>query len=155
MRSENPDSTAKIGGHPIHPMLIPFPIAFLVGTLISDILFWQTGDPFWARASMYLLVAALVTAALAAVTGLTDFLGDARIRAIGHAWQHMIGNVVAVVLSAVNLLIRLGDPQAAVLPLGLALSAVVVLLLLFTGWRGGDLVYRHKVGIPDDLQPPR
>lgn len=155
MRSENPDSTAKVGGHPIHPMLIPFPIAFLVGTLVSDVLFWQVGDPFWAKASVYLLVAALLTAALAAVTGLIDFLGDARIRALSHAWQHMIGNVVAVVLSAVNLLIRLGDPEAAVVPLGLAISALVGLLLLFTGWRGGDLVYRHKVGIPDQVQPPR
>lgn len=155
MRSENPDSTAKVGGHPIHPMLIPFPIAFLVGTLVSDVLFWQLGDPFWAKASVYLLVAALVTAALAAVTGLIDFWGDARIRALSHAWQHMIGNVVAVVLSVVNLLIRLGDPEASVVPLGLAISAIVGLLLIFTGWRGGDLVYRHKVGIPDQVQLPR
>ena len=153
MDSENPHSTAKIAGHPIHPMLVPFPIAFLVGTLLSDIAFWQLGDPFWARASVYLLAAALVTAALAALAGLADFFGDARIRALGHAWQHMIGNVVAVLLSALNLLIRLGDAEAAVVPLGLLLSAAVGLLLLFTGWRGGDLVYRHKVGIPDQLPP--
>jgi uncharacterized membrane protein len=61
----------------------------------------------------------------------------------------MIGNVIAVLLSVFNLLIRLGDPQEAVVPIGLLISAVVALLLLFTGWRGGDLVFRGGVGVSD------
>ena len=150
MRHGNPQSTAKIAGHPIHPMLIPFPIAFLIATLVSDIVFWRGAVAFWAVASVYLLGAALVMAALAAGAGLTDFLGDSRIRSLPHAWQHMIGNVIVVVLSLVNFLMRLGDPSAAVVPLGLGLSLLVVLLLIFTGWRGGDLVYRHKVGVQDN-----
>lgn len=149
MNHIHPRSTAKIAGHPIHPMLIPFPIAFLVGTLVSDIVFWQTGDAFWASASVYMLGAAIVMALLAALAGLADFFGDARIRALRSAWQHMIGNVIAVLLSVFNLLIRLGDPQEAVVPIGLLISAVVALLLLFTGWRGGDLVFRGGVGVSD------
>lgn len=149
MANGNPKSTAKIAGHPLHPMLIPFPIAFLVGTLVSDIVYWQSGSAFWASASLYLLSAALVMALLAAAAGLTDFLGDRRIRMISHAWQHMIGNITVVLLSAINLWVRLDDPQGGILPFGLALSAAVGLLLIFTGWRGGDLVYRHKVGIPE------
>src|SRR5689334_15869691 len=92
----NPKSSAQIAGHPIHPMLVPFPIAFLVGTLVSDIVFTITSDAFWATASYWLLVGALVMAALAAVAGLIDFLGESRIRAVPAAWHHMIGNVTAV-----------------------------------------------------------
>ena len=149
MDGENPRSTARIGTHPIHPMLIPFPIAFFVGTLISDIVYWQTGDPFWATASQYLLGAAIVTALLAALAGFTDFFGDRRIRMLSHAVQHMLGNLAAVVIAVINFVMRLGDPAAAIVPTGLILSLIVGLILLFTGWRGGDLVYKHRVGIPD------
>lgn len=150
MTPGNPKSTAHIATHPIHPMLIPFPIAFLVGTLLSDILFSQTGDAFWATASVYLLGAGIIMALAAALAGFADFFGDRRVRALSHAWQHMIGNLVAVLLSIFNLWIRLGDPESAILSIGLPISALVVLILLFTGWRGGDLVYRHRVGIPDE-----
>src|SRR3954451_3035280 len=90
MVQRNPQSTAQIAGHPLHPMLIPFPIAFLVATFVCDLIFWRTGNPAWATASLYLIGAALVMAALAAVAGLTDFLGDDRIRDISVAWHHMI-----------------------------------------------------------------
>ena len=149
MESENPRSTAQIAGHPIHPMLIPFPIAGFVGTLVSDLVYWSTGTPFWAAMSFYLLSAGLVMAALAAVAGLTDFLGDRRIREHSAAWHHMIGNVVAVVLSILNWLVRGGTDAGAVLPTGLALSAAVAVILLYTGWRGWELVYRHRTGIAD------
>jgi len=67
-------STLTIAGHPIHPMLVPFPIGFLVGTLASDLAYWGTGDPFWARGSMWLVGAGVVTGGLAAIFGLVDFL---------------------------------------------------------------------------------
>lgn len=149
MDLDNPKSTAKIGGHPIHPMLIPFPIAFLVAALVSDLVFWTVRDAFWASVSLYLLGAGIVMALLAALAGFTDFFGDPRIRALSHAWQHMVGNLLAVAIAVVNFLLRLGDPATAILPTGLILSAVVALILVFTGWRGGDLVYKHRVGIPD------
>src|SRR3954447_5884029 len=63
MASRNPESTAQVAGHPIHPMLIPFPVAFLVATLVSDLVFLRTGNPGWATASLWLLGAALVVAA--------------------------------------------------------------------------------------------
>ena len=149
MTSENPQSTARILGHPIHPMLVSYPIAFLTGALVTDLLYCWTRDPFWATASLYLLGAGVVMALAAALFGFTDFFGDRRIRALSHAWQHMLGNLTAVLLSGFNLFLRLGGTESAVLPLGLAISAIGVLLLAFTGWRGGDLVYRHRVGIPD------
>jgi uncharacterized membrane protein len=87
---------------------------------------------------------------LAALAGLTDFLGDGRIRALRDAWMHMIGNVLAVLLEAVNFYLRwAGGAAEAVSPAGVILSAVVVVLLLFNGWKGWELVYRHRVGVAD------
>jgi len=149
MDASNPQSTARIAGHPIHPMLVPFPIAFFVGTLAVDIAYSQTGEPFWSTAGRWLLSAGLAMAALAALAGLTDLLGDRRIRALSAAWHHMIGNVTAVLLEAFNLWQRLGQGDAFVVPTGLILSAVVTLLLLYNGWRGWEMVYRGRVGVAD------
>lgn len=76
----NPKSTAQIAGHPIHPMLIPFPIACFVLTLISDLAFWKTSNDFWVNASLWMLGVGLIMVALAAVVGLIDVLGDVQIR---------------------------------------------------------------------------
>lgn len=150
MSDTNPRSTAKIAGHPIHPMLIPFPIVFFVSAFAVDLAFLSLGERVLAQAAMWLLGAGLVGAALAALAGLADFLGERRIRALRDAWLHMIGNVVAVLLEAVNLYLRwIGGAEAAVAPVGVVLSAAVVILLLFNGWKGWELVYRHRVGIAD------
>ena len=149
MIDRNPKSTAQIAGHPLHPMLIPFPVAFLVATFVCDLVFWRTGNAAISTAALYLLGAALVMAALAALAGLTDFLGDHRIRDLSAAWHHMIGNVIAVVLSLWNWHRRYDLGDAAVVPVGLLISLVVVLILLYTGWRGWEMVYRHRVAIAD------
>src|SRR3546814_19645300 len=94
MDNMNPQSTARIGNHPIHPMLVPFPIAFFVGTLAVDIVYSQTGDAFWAVASGWLLIAGLVMAALAALAGLTDFLSERRLRRFAASWSAMLVNVI-------------------------------------------------------------
>ena len=140
--------TAKLAGHPLHPMLVPFPIALLVATFACDLAYWGTRDAFWAVVAMWTLGAGIVTAALAALASLTDFLGNARIRAINHAWHHMLGNVAAVILSIASFWLRMKyGAAAAVLPWGLVLSLVVFLLLLFTGWKGGELAYGWRVGM--------
>lgn len=150
MASRNPESTAQVAGHPIHPMLIPFPVAFLVATLVSDLIFLRTGNPGWATASLWLLGAALVMAALAAVAGLIDFLGDERIRDLSAAWHHMIGNVIAVVLALINWYRRYAATEPGIPSGGVVLSLLVVLILLYTGWRGWEMVYQHRVGVSDE-----
>src|SRR5690606_10455592 len=138
----NPKSTAAIGGHPIHPMLIVFPIAFLLATLASDLIYINTQEPGWAIASMWLVGTGVVTALVAALAGFADFFGDARIRAIRDAWRHMIGNLIAVALAAVSWGLRASEGAAdAVLPWGLALSVAVACVLAYTGWKGGELAY--------------
>ena len=145
---DNPRSTASIAGHPIHPMLVPFPIAFFVGAFVTDLVFWQTGVA-WSAASFWLLSAGLVMAALAAVVGLIDVLSEPRIRMLQDAWWHAGGNVVAVLISLYIWYGRYASGEAVVVPPGLTLSLIVVLILLFTGWKGWKLVYLHRVGVSD------
>jgi len=139
-------ATVKIAGHPLHPLLVTLPIAFWVGTLIFDLGFLITKDPFWAHGALVLLILAIIFAAVAALAGFADFFGNARIRALRDAWQHMIGNVVALLIAIVNLWPHWDTSGAAISPWGVLLSLVVVLILLFTGWKGGELVFRHHVG---------
>ncbi|MFL6738664.1 MAG: DUF2231 domain-containing protein [Sphingomicrobium sp.] len=146
MARDFPKSTASIAGHPIHPMLVPFPIAFLVGALLTDIAYTQWGG-MWAYASSWLIGAGIVSALLAAIFGFIDFFGEKRIRSLTVAWLHMAGNLTAVLLSVWNLLIHNRDGAIAVIPTGITLSAVVVILLLFNGWMGGHMVYRHGVAV--------
>lgn len=141
-----PRSTATIGGHPIHPMLVPFPIVCFIGAFVTDIVHKQNDNPGWATASMWLLGAGLVMAALAAAAGLTDYLGDERVRKLGDALKHMLANVTAVVVELVNLILRLNNPGFAQ-STGVYLSGAVVVILLYSGWKGGDLVYRHGIGV--------
>jgi uncharacterized membrane protein len=142
------ESRAKLFGHPIHPMLIPFPIVCFVGAFVTDVVYKQNSDPGWATASMWLLGVGLVMGALAAVAGLTDYLGDERIRRMSDALKHMLANVTAVIIELVNLVLRLNNPGFAQ-STGVYLSGVVVLILLYSGWKGGDLVYRHGIGVHD------
>jgi uncharacterized membrane protein len=157
----NPRSTASIAGHPIHPMLISFPIAFFIAAFLCDLAYWQNANASWATAAIWLIGAGLVMAALAAVAGLIDLLGDARIRALNDVWWHAGGNVVVVLIELYSWYARYTQGTAAVVPKGLILSLIVVCILGFTGWKGWDMVYRARVGIADESdtratsQPPR
>jgi uncharacterized membrane protein len=95
MPRRNLQATAQIAGYPFYPMLIPFPIAFLVAAFVCDLIFWRPGDSAWSTASLYLLDAAFIMGALAALAGVTDFLGEHRIRDLSAALHHLIGNVFA------------------------------------------------------------
>ena len=121
MYGNNPKSTAQIGGHPIHPMLIPFPITCLVGAFVTDLLFLSSGDRGFATASHWLIGFGIGTALLAAVFGMIDFMGDDRIRRLGVALQHMLANVSAVVISVINFIVRMDDTASDIPSLGIFL----------------------------------
>ena len=143
----HPKSTAKIADHPIHPMLVSVPIVCFIMTLVLDILYAR-GDTGVAGATKWLLGVGLVMAALAAVAGITDFLGDERIRRLGDALKHMLANVTAVVLEVVNFALRLKNPDF-IGSTGVYISLIVALILIYSGWKGGNLVFRHGVGVHD------
>ncbi len=140
-------STAAIAGHPIHPMLVALPITTLVGALVTDLAYWGTADPFWARASLWLVGTGLATGALAAAVGLVDFWTIERARVHVDGWIHFVGNAVVLLVALGNLALRLPSPAAAILPWGLILSALTAGLLGVTGWYGGELAYRHMIGV--------
>lgn len=146
-RDSGVPSTVAIAGHPLHPLIVTFPIAFLTGVLGTDVGYWLTSDPFWARASFWLLIAGLITGVVAALTGMSDFLKIDRVRQHSAGWAHMAGNVAALGLSLINLVLRWGNQTGAVLPTGLIISLLVAGLLGITGWYGAELVYRHKVAV--------
>lgn len=146
-------SAAQVAGHPIHPMLVPFPIAFLVGALATDLTYLNTEDPFWALASIWLLRAGLVMGVLAAIFGLMDFYSRRRIRDHNIAWYHFIGNATVLILAWVNLSMRDQAPIDGLVPAGVILSAVVAGILLITAWLGGEMAYRHHIGsIPTERE---
>jgi uncharacterized membrane protein len=144
---DHPHSTVKIGGHPIHPMLVMFPIVCFIGALVTDIVYLSNADSGWATASKYLLGVGIVMALLAALAGLTDFFGDKRIQG-ADAIKHMIANVIAVVLEVINFFVRLNNNDA-IGGIGIVLSVIVVLILAYSGWKGGDLVFKHGIGVSD------
>ncbi|MGJ4947142.1 DUF2231 domain-containing protein [Bradyrhizobium sp. HKCCYLS20291] len=141
------EPTAAIAGHPIHPMLVPFPIVCFIGALVTDITYWRTAEIMWADISAWLLMIGLVMGVLAALAGLIDVLGNRLIRSQTPVWPHMIGNLIVLVLAFFNNLIHSRDAWTSVVPTGLVLSLVTVLILPVTGWLGWALVYRRRVGV--------
>ncbi|MEG4851194.1 DUF2231 domain-containing protein [Microcoleus sp. B5-D4] len=140
-------STLSVAGHPIHPIIVIFPVAFLVGAAGTDVGYWLTSDPFWARASVWLMGVGFAAGILAAITGFLDFFKVKRVRDRSAGWLHMGGNVAVMVLTLINLLLRQGNPAEPIVYTGLAISIVVATLLGITGWFGGELSFRHKIGV--------
>ena len=140
-------STAQIAGHPIHPMLVPIPIACFAGALLTDIAYILTAEIMWANFSAWLLVVGVIFGVLAAIAGLIDFLTNRLVREQAPAWPHLLGNAVALILAFFNALIHTRDAWTSVWPLGLVLSVLTVLILPVTGWLGWAMVYRYGVGV--------
>lgn len=147
MENPPPQSTARIFGHPLHPMLIPFPMVSFIGAFAADIAYWRSANLFWLNMASWLLAAGLLFGALAAATGLTDYLANKRIRALRPATPHMLLNIAVMVIGLVNVLVHNRDGWTAVVPTGLILSTITVLLLGVSAWLGGSLVYKHGVGV--------
>ena len=141
------ESRFKLLGHPLHQMLIVFPLGLLVTSVAFDIVHFVTGNPRWADISFWMIAAGLIGGVLAAVPGVVDWAAipsGTRAKAIG-TW-HGLGNVGVLTLFGVSLYLRSGDPSA---PPGVALllSACGVLLGAATAWLGGELVDRLGVGV--------
>src|ERR1700678_4441267 len=127
----------RIFRQPIHPMLVPVPIACFIGVFLTDLTYWWSAEMMWADFSAWLVSRGVIFCYLAAVFRLIDFLSSRSIRAQPPAWLHAIGNVVLLILATLNMFVHSRDAWTSVVPWGLTLSAAVVLIICFTGWRGG------------------
>lgn len=151
MHSPSPriSSAAAISGHPIHAMLVPFPIVCFTLALVTDITYWQTSYLMWTEFSAWLLLAGIVSGTIAALFGIVDFLARPGIRNYRAAWIHGAGNAVVLILAFFNNLIHARDGWTSVVPWGLTLSALTVVVMFVTGWLGARLVHVHGVGVRD------
>jgi uncharacterized membrane protein len=139
-----------VAGHPIHAMLIPFPIALAFATLGSDFMYWWTGDAFFARAALWASGGAFWMGMLAALSGIVEVLAVPGIRRRGAAWSHGVAAVMLLSVVGANWGLRLRDAEAAVLPWGAFLSLMALGLVALAGWLGGKLVFEHQIGIVTD-----
>jgi uncharacterized membrane protein len=140
-------STARIGFHPLHAMLVSFPIVCFVGAFVTDVAYWRTAEMMWADFSAWLLAAGLAIGVLAAIAGIIDFVSNREIRKLTPAWIHAAGSGLVLVLAFFNSLIHSRDAWTSVVPTGLILSALTVIVMVLTGWMGWTMVYRHRVGV--------
>ena len=144
------ESHAKLLGHPIHQMLIVFPLGLLATSNIFDAIGAATDDEKWPETGHYMMGAGVVSGLAAAVPGLIDFLAipeDTRAKRIGLV--HGVGNVAVTGLYAASWLLRRDNPRMPSRA-AIGLAAAGGALALVTGWLGGELVDRLGVGVADD-----
>ncbi len=142
------ESRAKLFGHPIHPMLIPFPLGLLLTSVAFDVVHLLTDNGKWAEVAHWMIAAGIVGGIVAAPPGWIDWFAippGTRAKAVG-LW-HGVGNLVVLGLFAVALRMRWGDPEHLPTLVPAILEAVAIVLALVTGWLGGELVERLGVGV--------
>jgi uncharacterized membrane protein len=141
------NSGARLAGHPVHPMLIVFPLGLLGTAFVFDVIHLATSRGQWAFVSYYMIAAGIVGGLLAAVFGLIDWLAiPRRTRAKTIGLWHAIGNVIVLALFGVSFFLRRPDPSQPQ-NLAIVLSLAGLLIALVSGWLGGELVDRLGVGV--------
>jgi uncharacterized membrane protein len=143
------ESRAKLLGHPIHQMLIVFPLGLLAMAVVFDLFAIGLSQGYWSEIAYWIIAAGVITGLLAAPFGTIDWFAippGTRAKRIGGV--HGIGNLLVVLLFAVSWLMR-GDAPATPGGVALTLSFAGGCLALFTGWLGGELVDRLGVGVDD------
>lgn len=140
-------SKASIKSHPLHPILVSFPIAFLSGTFICDVIAIISGNETFWQTGYHLEIAGIVMGLVAAVPGIIDYVytvppkSSAKKRGV----KHGLLNVTHLVLFFIAWMLRTDEIENTTLIL--ILEAAGLIILLFAGWLGGTLVYRNQIGV--------
>lgn len=144
-------SPASFNGHPIHPMIIPFPIALWVFSLVADIIYLWRGNTIWRDwIAFYTLLGGIVMAVVAAVPGLIDWMSITDKAVVKIANWHARLNVIALLVFAVSFYLRTESGANLVngsYTIPLALSVLGVVLITISGWLGGEMVFKHGVAV--------
>lgn len=141
-------SKAAIQGHPIHPILVGFPISLWVGGLIFDLLGTIRPNPGLWAAGFYCVIGGCVGALLAAMPGAIDWWftvppeSSAKRRGLIHGGLNSLNLLLFIYVAY-----RLGSPASPPEGLTLALMGIGVAILGVAGWMGGTLVYRNQIGV--------
>jgi uncharacterized membrane protein len=143
------DSKVKLAGHPLHPMLIVFPLGLLATAVIFDIIYLLSNNSRWTVVAYYMIGAGVIGGLAAAVPGLLDWFAipsGTRAKRIG-LW-HGAGNVVVLLLFILSWVLRRDTPEVP--PTGAIVAGLcAVVIALVTAWLGGELVDRMGVGVDD------
>ncbi len=143
---------ASIAGHPLHAMLIVFPVALFIFSLVCDLVSLRSATPDnWTLVSLYSMVGGFVGALAAAIPGLIDYSSMSNPRVKRTATVHMSINLIAVALYAFNIWLRVHGSAVAGLPL--LLSIIAVAGLGVSGWLGGHMVHVYGVGVENAPDP--
>ena len=144
-------SPASIGGHPVHPMIIPFPIALWVFSLVADGIYLWRGNPVWRDyVAFYALLGGIIGAAAAAVPGLIDWLSLTDKAVVKLANWHARLNGIALLVFASSFYLRTtggSDLISDSHTIAIALSVLGVVLITISGWLGGEMVFKHGVAV--------
>src|SRR5712691_847010 len=137
-------------GHPVHPMLVVFPLGLLPTAVACDIIYLLRNNPNWGHISYWLIAAGVLSGIVAAGFGFTDWLAlDSGTRAKRLGVWHLLANDGLLILFAVSWWLRRAARDQ---PGGLAVALGLIGLVFgaFGGWLGGELVYRLSVGVDFD-----
>jgi uncharacterized membrane protein len=146
---------ASVKGHPIHPMLVPLVVGLWTFALVADVMTHLRGSQEWRTVAYYCIGGGLVAAVLAAVPGLVDLVSirSPRVRRLG--LLHLGTNLLAIIVFGVNFVTRYGNPDHSGM---MRATGLGVLLVAISGWLGGEMVYKHGVGVEgitsDTTSPP-
>ena len=142
------ESKARIGKHPIHPMLIPFPLALWTGGFLFDLLGKFSKHPYHHQTAYYMIAVGCIFAVIAAIPGLIDLFGataeGSEARRIG--WTHAALNIAALLVFAYAVYTRHQVRNYINMP-GWIAELIGVAIIGVSGWLGGSLVYEHRVGV--------
>lgn len=150
-------SKASICGHPIHPMIIPFPFALWTFSLLADVMYLWRGNEHWVLTAFYTLAGGLLGGIVAAIPGLIDWLAikDREVARIAN-WHARL-NIIALIVFGVDFYLRWrnkGQIAEEGITLPFILSVFGVILISISGWLGGDLSYKHGVGVAPQHDTP-
>ncbi|WP_447975108.1 DUF2231 domain-containing protein [Nitrospira sp. Kam-Ns4a] len=153
-------SRLQVAGHPLHAMVVGFPIGLYTTALLCDVLFVLLKEPFWFRMAFWAIVFGVVTHVAAAGTGLPDFLAVMKEHkeARRAASSHLVFGIGLLVVQALNLGLRNGGeaPAGGSAGMPLIVNLIAAALVGVQGWYGGELVYRYFIGVdvPDPASAP-
>jgi uncharacterized membrane protein len=143
------ESKVKSMGHPIHPMLVNFPLGLLVTSAVFDIIHLVTGNGYWSGIAFWMIAAGIITGVLAAIVGTIDALAiPSGTRAKSVSGLHGSVNFLILVLFTVSWFLRLSIPGNPSM-VAYVLSFLGAALLGVTGWLGGELTLRLGIGIDE------
>jgi uncharacterized membrane protein len=143
-------SPASFKGHPFHPIIIPLPIGLWIFSIVSDLIFkFGLGGAVWNDVALYTLAGGIIGALIAALPGFIDLVGLTNPKTKSIAIWHMLINLLAVVLYCVNFWLRMHRAPGDNVPI--LLSIIGVVLIIISGWLGGEMVYVRGVAVK---QPP-